>query len=202
MASSIKISSCVFVGSFVAPNQVPSDRRPHIAFAGRSNVGKSSLLNRLVGQKRMAKVSADPGKTRALNFFLINDRFYFVDLPGYGYAKVSKEMRAAWGRLIEGYLSKNRNLIGLVLLVDCRREPTEEDYELVGWLAERGIPTMVAVTKVDKLSRDKANRKVTEIQDAFAAPAIAFSAVSGVGKNELVGAIFSLVNDHMEHTKA
>lgn len=196
MTTAAKITSCDFVGSFYSPQQVPSDPRPQIAFAGRSNVGKSSLLNRLVGRKKIAKVSAAPGKTRSLNFYLINNRFYFVDLPGYGYAKVSKQMRAEWSRLIEGYLNHDPRLIGLVLLLDTRREPTPEDHQLIEWLAAREVPAMVAVTKADKLNRDQTNRKVVAVERAFGAPAIPFSAVTGVGKNELTGAIFELVNEH------
>ncbi len=202
MTGPTKITSCKFIGSFYNLDQVPSDSRPHIAFAGRSNVGKSSLLNKLVGIKKMAKVSSSPGKTRALNFFSINDRYYFVDLPGYGYAKVSKQLRTQWGEMIEEYLSESEKLIGLVLLLDCRRDPTEEDFQLLEWLAARKIPTLIAVTKTDKLTRDKTNRKVAQVEKALGAPAIAFSAVTGTGRSDLLGAVNSLVNDHKEQTKA
>ena len=202
MATSAKIGACKFVGSFYTLDQVPRDGRPHIAFAGRSNVGKSSLLNRIVGMKKMAKVSTTPGKTRALNFFLINNKFYLVDLPGYGYAKVSKKMREEWGRMIETYLDESRDLIGLVLLLDCRRDPTPEDHELVEWLGERGIPSLIVVTKTDKLTRDKTNRKIMQVERAFDVSAIAFSAVTGTGKGELIGSIIDLVTEHKEQSKA
>jgi GTP-binding protein len=202
MPGTVKITSCQFVGSFYTIQQVPSDSRPHIAFAGRSNVGKSSLLNRLVGIKKMAKVSSSPGKTRALNFFAINDRFYFVDLPGYGYAKVSKQLRAQWGEMIEEYLNRSDRLIGLVLLLDCRRDPTDEDYQLLQWLATRQIPALVAVTKTDKLNRDRTNRKVAQIEKAFGAAAIPFSAVTGTGRSELLAAIAALVNEQKEQKRA
>ncbi|HOD65353.1 MAG TPA: ribosome biogenesis GTP-binding protein YihA/YsxC [candidate division Zixibacteria bacterium] len=198
MATAPTITTCDFVGSFVSAGQAPADRRPHIAFAGRSNVGKSSLLNRLVGRRKIARVSSDPGKTRALNFYLVNSRFYFVDLPGYGYARVSRQMRAEWGRLLESYLNGDPHLAGLVLLLDARRDPTEQDFQLVAWLAARGIPTLVAVTKTDKLNRDQTNRKIAAVERLFNAPALAFSAVSGLGKNELLGAIFDLVNERAQ----
>lgn len=199
---SARINTVEFVGSFHTLDQVPSDKRPHVAFAGRSNVGKSSLLNRLVGRRKMAKVSNTPGKTRSLNFFLIDDRYYFVDLPGYGYARVSKELRQSWGRMIEAYLNECRNLVGLVLLLDSRRDPTDEDYQLLEWLAARKIPALIAVTKTDKLSRSKAAQKVAATERAFGAPALPFSAVTGEGKKELIGSIHSLVNEHFADTRA
>lgn len=199
--ASTKITSCEFVGSFYTLDQLPRDRRPQIALAGRSNVGKSSLLNRLVGRRNIAKVSTTPGKTRALNFFLVNDRFHLVDLPGYGFAKTSKSIRAEWGKMIEAYLNEGRDLIGLVLLVDCRRDPTPEDHQLIDWLAAREIPALVAVTKTDKITRDRINRKVAQVERELRAPAIAISTVTGAGKNDLVGAIQTLVNEHAEDTK-
>ena len=199
---SARINTVEFVGSFHTLDQVPSDKRPHVAFAGRSNVGKSSLLNRLVGRRKMAKVSNTPGKTRSLNFFLIDDRYYFVDLPGYGYARVSKELRQSWGRMIESYLNECRNLVGLVLLLDSRRDPTDEDYQLLEWLAARKVPALIAVTKTDKLSRSKAAQKVAATERAFGAPALPFSAVTGEGKKELIGSIHSLVSEHFADTRA
>ncbi len=196
---SSKISSCTFVGSFFELKQLPKDRKPQIAFAGRSNVGKSSLLNRAVGHKKMAKVSNTPGKTRSLNFFLVNENYYLVDLPGYGYAKVSKEMRKDWGKLIEDFLINSNELVGLVLLLDCRRDPSEQDIQLLGWLRDRNIPALVIITKTDKLTRDKTNRKVAEIEKKLGVSAIPFSSVTGTGKRELLGAIHSLINEYYQN---
>lgn len=186
---------CRFVGSFFKLEQMPKDRKPQIAFAGRSNVGKSSLLNKLVSRKKLAKVSQTPGKTRAINFFDINDAFYMVDLPGYGYAKVSKTEQASWGKMIEDYLMQCEQLLGLVLLIDCRREPTPEDLELIDWLAQRGLPTMIVITKTDKLTRDKTNRRVHTIEKELGASVLPFSTVTGVGKKELVASINELLNE-------
>ena len=194
-AISKKITQCDFVGSFYKLTQLPKDRRKHIAIAGRSNVGKSSLFNRLVGRKKMAKVSSTPGKTRALNFFLINEQFYMVDLPGYGYAKVSKSIRKEWGELIEEYMNQSKDLIGLVLLIDCRRDPTDEDMQLLQWLAENKLPVLIAVTKTDKLNNDQAKRKVIEIESTLGVPAIGTSVMTGAGKNELLGSLFSLIRE-------
>lgn len=166
-----------------------------MALAGRSNVGKSSLLNKLVGSKGLAKVSSTPGKTRSLNFFLVNEAFYLVDLPGYGYAKVSKSIKAGWGKLIEDYLTKSEQLAGLILLLDSRRKPTPEDLELLGWLAAREIPALLVVTKSDKLNRDELKRKIARTETELQLHAVASSVKSGVGKNEIIRAIGELVNE-------
>jgi GTP-binding protein len=152
-------------------------------------------LNRLLGQRKLAKVSATPGKTRSLNFYLINDRFYLVDLPGYGYAKVPKKVKAGWGKLIENYLTKEKRLIGLVFLMDCRRDPTEEDRQLLDWLAQRRLPALVAVTKADKVNRDQLNRKVRRVEEELNLMAIPFSIKTGLGKNELARAVTDLVTE-------
>lgn len=182
-----------FVGSFHDLNQLPRDRRPQVAVSGRSNVGKSSLLNTLVGQKKLAKVSSTPGKTRALNFFLIDEKYYLVDLPGYGYAKVSKSIKDEWGKLIEKYLNEETRIAGMVFLLDCRREPAEEDIQLLSWLADRGLPVMLVITKADKLGRDKLSQKMRQVDAELGLPSIAFSAVTGLGKEQLTGAIRQLV---------
>ena len=191
-----------FVGSFFAMNQLPKDRLPQIAVAGRSNVGKSSLLNQTLGHKPLARVSSTPGRTRSLNFFKIDNRYYVVDLPGYGYAKVSKSMRADWGELIEEYLTSAENLIGLILLLDCRREPTEQDWELIGWLSERQLPVMVAITKADKLNKDNLNRKVRQFETELGVAVVPFSIVSGIGRRALMAALRELVDEHMQQKKA
>jgi GTP-binding protein len=192
--SVLKIKQCEFVASFFALDKLPRDRRIQIAFAGRSNVGKSTLLNHLVGQRKMAKVSNTPGKTRSLNFFFINEKFYFVDLPGYGYAKGPKSERLSWGKLVEGYLKTCEHLAGLAFLLDCRREPNEDDLQMLEWLADSKLPTIVVVTKTDKLNRDQARRKLKEVEDQFGLPTIGFSSLARVGKNELLSAIDHLVD--------
>lgn len=187
---------CQFKGSYFTIEQLPKDRLPQIAFAGRSNVGKSSLLNKILGKKRLAKVSSTPGKTRSVNFFVVNNKFNLVDLPGYGYAKGPKAERDSWGKLIETYLETSLNLIGLMILLDCRREPNQADRQLFEWMEARDLPRIAVITKADKLNKDKINRKVQQIQREFNITAIPFSAVAGTGKNEILKAINDLVKEN------
>jgi GTP-binding protein len=175
----------------------PDGTLPEIAFAGRSNVGKSSLLNRLVGRKRLARVSKTPGRTREINFFRVNDLFVLADLPGYGYARVSKELQAEWRPLLEGYIGKTPQLAGVVQLLDMRREPSEDDAAMLDLLAELGMPTIVVLTKSDKLSR-KASAERAELiaRSLLLDPdqTISFSAVTGEGRDQLAGAIVAAVS--------
>src|SRR6185436_16381865 len=173
----------------------PSDL-PEIAFAGRSNVGKSSLLNTLVRRKSFARVSRTPGRTREINFFRVNNGFVLVDLPGYGYARISKEKKAEWKPLIESYLKRTTQLRGIVLLLDIRREPSEDDRAMLDFLAETEVPTIVALTKTDKLSKAAARERPGEIARALALETeqiIPFSAQTGEGRVELLEAITTLV---------
>lgn len=174
----------------------PSDL-PEIAFAGRSNVGKSSLLNTLVRRKSFARVSRTPGRTREINFFRVNNGFLLVDLPGYGYARISKEKKSEWRPMISAYLRRTSQLRGIVLLLDIRREPTDDDRAMLGFLAEVEVPTIVALTKTDKLSKSAAQTRAGEISQALALDAdqvIPFSAVTGAGRVELLEAIVQLVD--------
>ena len=173
----------------------PPAELPEIAFAGRSNVGKSSLLNRLVRRKKFARVSNTPGRTREINFFKVNDAFVLVDLPGYGYARISKERRSEWKPLIEGYLRTSQTLRGIVQLLDARHDPSEEDEQMLEFLAEIGAPTIFALTKIDKLGRVEAEERVASITAhirADPAQVIPFSAVTGMGRDELAEAIIAL----------
>ncbi len=144
-----------FLKSAFVEAHYPPPAMPEIAFAGRSNVGKSSLINALLGRKRLARTSSTPGRTQALNFFLVQDRFYFVDLPGYGYARVPLEVKKSWGAMVETYLRRRVNLRGVVLILDIRREPTEGDIQLLQWLNRYRIHPIPVLTKVDKLSRSR-----------------------------------------------
>ena len=173
----------------------PEHVLPEIAFAGRSNVGKSSLLNRLVRRKAFARVSRTPGRTREINFFEVNRRFVLVDLPGYGYARISKERRAEWRPLIEGYLRRSTNLRGVVQLIDVRRDPSDDDLRMLDFLSDLGTPTIVAITKVDKLSPAAKAARVAEITVSLGLDAeqvIPFSAHTGAGRDELAAAIVAL----------
>lgn len=175
----------------------PEPSLPEIAFAGRSNVGKSSLLNRLVRRKAFARVSRTPGRTREINFFLVNSQFILADLPGYGYAKVSKERQADWRPLIEGYLRHTAQLAGVVQLLDIRRDPSEDDISMLDFLSELELPTVVVLTKIDKLSRAGAEERASEIMKALSLSreqTIPFSSTSGEGREELAAAVSSLVD--------
>ncbi len=174
----------------------PDSSLPEVAFAGRSNVGKSSLLNTLVRRKSFARVSRTPGRTREINFFRVNNTFVLVDLPGYGYARISKAKKAEWRPMIESYLRRTTQLRGLVLLLDIRREPSDDDRAMLDFLAELGVPTIVALTKADKLTEADARGKVAEVSRMLALEpdqVIQFSAQSGDGRVELLEAITQLV---------
>jgi GTP-binding protein len=174
----------------------PDSSLPEIAFAGRSNVGKSSLLNSLVRRKSFARVSRTPGRTREINFFRVNNGFVLVDLPGYGYAKISKEKKAEWRPLIESYLRRTTQLRGIVLLLDIRRDPSDDDRAMLDFLAETELPTIVALTKKDKLSKKDAEERAAQIARTLALTSeqvIPFSAQSGEGRFELLEAITDLV---------
>lgn len=180
------------------PEQHPRRRLPGVAFAGRSNVGKSSLINRLVNRKGLAKISAKPGKTATLNFFSVNDALYLVDLPGYGYAKVSKAQKAAWGEMIERFLNEYEDLKGLVLIVDLRHPPTPDDQQMYVWAKAAGVPVLVAATKADKLNRSQLDPHLARVWEGLGMEAypedalIAVSAESGLNRDQLWSGIHRL----------
>jgi len=187
----MKISSAEFVLGVANLRQLPRDGMREVAFLGRSNVGKSSLINKLCGRKALARSSSEPGKTRELNYYLINKQFYFVDLPGYGYAKLPEQIRSSWGKLIEQYLKTRDQLSMVVQLVDARHDPTELDLMMVGWLDYYEIPFLVAMTKADKLPVSKMPRFVSAAKSIFqrfprCKDVIPFSSISGIGKADLL----------------
>jgi GTP-binding protein len=187
-----------FIGGMAAAGGWrPESELPEIAFSGKSNVGKSSLLNRLVRRKAFARVSRTPGRTREINFFRVNSQFVLADLPGYGYAKISREKKADWKPLIEGYLRGTPQLAGVVQLLDLRREPSEDDVAMLDYLAELELPAVVVLTKADKLSRNAANARADEIMKSLSLErdqTILFSALTGQGRDELAGAVASIVD--------
>lgn len=160
---------------------------PEVAFLGRSNVGKSSLINSLLQRKGLARTSNTPGRTQSINFFLINEQFYFVDLPGYGYAKVSKTMRADWGKMAEEYLAERQELRLSVQLIDSRHKPTELDMQLHEWLVFHRKNHVIVATKADKLSSNKLNKNLREIEESLhpASKIILYSAHTGKGREAL-----------------
>ncbi len=182
----MKIKSAEFVRSAFDRTQWANDAKPEIAFLGRSNVGKSSLLNSLLGRKGLARTSNTPGRTQSINYFLINDEFYFVDLPGYGYAKVSKAMRQEWGKLARDYLTDRAELALHVQLVDSRHPPSELDMQLHEWLTAFGKHSLIVATKIDKLSKNELFKSLRQLQTEFdERPVFGFSSVSGAGREEI-----------------
>ena len=197
-ADKLVIRNVEFIGGMAEKHGWrPESNLPEVAFAGRSNVGKSSLLNSLVRRKSFARVSRTPGRTREINFFRVNNGFVLVDLPGYGYARVSKEQKSEWKPLIQSYLRRTTQLRGIVLLLDIRREPSEDDRAMLDFLAETEVPTIVALTKTDKLSKGAARQRVAELVETLCLSAeqvIPFSAHTGEGRVELLEAITDLVD--------
>lgn len=189
----MKITTARFLTSGASPRHYPDSAFPEVAFAGRSNVGKSSLINTLVNRKKLAHTSATPGKTQMLNFFLINDTFVFVDLPGYGYARVPLAVRQSWGPMVETFLMERKQLCLVVLILDVRRDPSEQDRSLLEWLRFYRRFHIIALSKADKLSSSGKQRRVAEIRTALALgadePAVPFSARTGEGKDVLWGMI-------------
>jgi len=159
--------SARFVTSAAQPSDFPPPSLPEVAVVGRSNVGKSSLINALVGQAGLARTSRTPGRTRLVNWFAIDERFHLVDLPGYGYAAVSHATRESWRPLIEGYLAERKSLAGVLLLIDIRRGVQDEELDFVPWLAEREMPVVVALTKADKLAKNKRALEVTRARQVL-----------------------------------
>ena len=183
----------------VKPSQYPPENLKEIAFAGRSNVGKSSLLNLLTGRKKLARVSGSPGKTRTINFYLINDAFRIVDLPGYGYAKVSKSISQDWGAMMEKYLQGRENLIKVIQLVDIRHQPSKQDVEMYDYLRYYGLDGIVVATKADKVSRNQIPKQIKQIRQTLGLEkediVIPVSALKRTGYEELLDVIEELLGE-------
>ncbi|MEO5619145.1 MAG: ribosome biogenesis GTP-binding protein YihA/YsxC [Candidatus Eisenbacteria bacterium] len=194
----MKITSVGFVLSAGNARECPGGGRVEIAVSGRSNVCKSSLLNSLLGRKALVKVSNTPGKTQRLNYFLVNDRFHLVDLPGYGYAKASGPMRNQWRRMMQEYLRTRQQLVAMIQLVDCRHEPSREDREMVQWLLDEQLPFCLVATKMDKLrhgEREPALRTIaTELELPATQPLVAYSSQTGEGR----GGLLAWIGDAIE----
>jgi GTP-binding protein len=194
----MKIRVVEFAASLYVPGEPVPEALPQVAFSGRSNVGKSSLVNVLLlrTRKKLARVSGEPGKTQSLNFYRVNDHFFLVDLPGFGYAKVSAKVRASWKTLIEQYLEGERMLRGVVHLVDARHDPTATDRQMVSYLAERKLPTLVVLTKMDKLKKAQRKTAIATAMEQLGLDdeqLLPFSSKTGEGREELLSALESLV---------
>lgn len=192
------IRSAVFVKSAVKPSQYPEAVLPEVAFVGRSNVGKSSLINTLLNRKRLVKTSSTPGRTQLINFFDINGAFTFVDLPGYGYAKVPKSVVKTWGEMIETYLSTRQTLKGVVLLMDIRRTPGQDEMDLISWFQHYAIPTCYVLTKADKFSNQKRKVHHEKCGETLGIPPselICFSAKTRLGRERLLDQITPWISE-------
>ncbi|HYF70721.1 MAG TPA: ribosome biogenesis GTP-binding protein YihA/YsxC [Ohtaekwangia sp.] len=197
----MKISTAEFISSYADVNKCPPPTMPEFAFIGRSNVGKSSLVNMLTNSKKLAKTSGTPGKTQTINHYLINDAWYLVDLPGYGYANVSKSLRAGFGKIIEGYVLKRENLSCLFILLDSRLEPQKIDLSFITWVGSKGIPLCLVFTKTDKLGKNDLQKSISRYKKTLLneweemPPLIITSAETRTGKED----ILQFIDDAITH---
>ena len=199
----LKITSAEFLQGVADLHQLPKNERKEVLFIGRSNVGKSSLLNKMCNRKSLARSSSTPGKTREINYYIVNNLFYFVDLPGYGYAKVPEQMRAGWKRLIEDFLKRGRPIALAMQLIDSRQEPTPLDLMMMDWLEYYEIPYLLVLTKSDKLPVSKLSKQLDAYRTRFGQQLnegccrgiVPFSIITGDGKGELL----KMIEAHMNH---
>lgn len=198
MVIKVQINNPRFITSAFDYKGYPEHNWPEIAFSGRSNVGKSSMINRLVNRKKLARISSQPGRTQSINFYNIDDRLFFVDLPGYGFARVPRRIKEEWGQLIDDYLANRPNLAGIIQIVDARHKPTNDDQMMVNWLKEVGFPTLVVATKIDKLKRSQRDKQEKLIKSTLQLVEdfdfCYFSAQTGEGR----GKIYSFIKDLMK----
>jgi GTP-binding protein len=203
MSNILPVKSAEFVTSAVKSSQYP-ESLPQIAFCGRSNVGKSSMINCILNRKKLVKTSSTPGKTRLINFFKINESYYFVDLPGYGYAKVSKKEREKWRPMIETYFKSKQNILGAVVLLDIRHDPRQEEQDLFSWFEQYRIPYLIVLTKADKLSKTRQINQHKKIAERLSRPMdriIRFSAKTRQGKDEIWSAFMEIYeNDNCKES--
>ena len=198
----MKIKSAEFIKSIYDLRNLPASVLSEFVFVGRSNVGKSSLINTVCSKKTLAKVGSAPGKTRQLNYFLINEEYYLVDLPGYGYAKVPEQIRAGWRKLVEDYISERENVNMVFVLIDSRHEPTYLDELMVSWLEYYEIPFAIVLTKSDKISKNKMEKQIYRASkivnnEDLCRDYIPFSIMTGEGKSEII----SLISEALEENK-
>ncbi len=198
----INLQKTEFIKSAASPKDFPRDRMPQVAFSGRSNVGKSSVINRLLNRKNFARVGASPGKTTHINYFEIDKTFYLVDLPGYGYAKVSKTERDRWGRLMEEYFADPELMTLGVMIVDARHKPTNDDCTMAQWYRDAGCPVIVVANKLDKLKKKEIEPNIQRIRETLElsddVEIIPFSAEKGEGRQDLINAIFARMADRKQ----
>lgn len=194
----MKVTEAEIVISAVRKEQYPQEALPEIALAGRSNVGKSSLINKVIQRKALARTSSKPGKTQTLNFYKINNSFNFVDFPGYGFAKVSKQQREAWGRMIEEYLINRKELKVVLLITDLRHPPTKDDQAMYDWLKHYNIPVIIIGTKADKIPKGKWDKHKKILKETLGVDAndriVLFSAETGLGKEQLWNELIPYIN--------
>lgn len=194
----MKINKAEILISGVRTEHYPKDQLPEIALAGRSNVGKSSFINRMIQRKNLVRTSAKPGKTQTLNFYKINDTFYFVDVPGYGYAQVPKAERDKWGRMMEEYFQSRETLKVVVLITDIRHKPTKDDLQMYDYLKYFNLPVLVIATKLDKVPKSKQMKHLRQVKESFALSSddhiVPFSSETGEGKDKVWGLLKGYLN--------